>query len=181
MNPTTRTNLANLRSQDGDVRYEALLDIIKATDKRVDWANDVWDELLENLRDKDAHQRAIAAQLLCNLAKSDTRKRMLKDFDAVLAVTRDEKFVTARHTLQSLWKVGGPERNNKSWSSIVWPVQRLRGGKELYVIRCDIIQDLRKLYDEVKDEKIRDKALELIATEDGSKYRKKYAAVWRPG
>jgi hypothetical protein len=33
--------------------------------------------------------------------------------------------------------------------------------------------------DEVKDEKIKEKALELIATEDDLKYRKKYASLWR--
>jgi hypothetical protein len=31
---------------------------------------------------------------------------MLKDFDALLAVTKDERFVTARHCLQAIWKVG---------------------------------------------------------------------------
>jgi hypothetical protein len=31
---------------------------------------------------------------------------MLYDFDALLAVTKDEKYVTARHCLQALWKVG---------------------------------------------------------------------------
>ena len=47
------------------------------------------------------------------------------------------------------------------------------------MIRYDIIQGLRKLYEEVKDEKIRGKALELIETEDDLKYRKKYASLWR--
>ena len=50
--------------------------------------------------------RAIAAQVLCNLAKSDPEQRMLRDFPALLAVTKDKRFVTARHTLQALWKVG---------------------------------------------------------------------------
>jgi hypothetical protein len=47
------------------------------------------------------------------------------------------------------------------------------------LIRYDIIQDLRNLYDEVKDEGIKAKALELIATEADLKYRKKYASLWR--
>jgi hypothetical protein len=47
------------------------------------------------------------------------------------------------------------------------------------LIRYDIIQGLRNLYDEVKDEKIREKALALIETEEDTKYRKKYATVWK--
>ncbi|GAB3057438.1 hypothetical protein GCM10027286_21440 [Virgibacillus ainsalahensis] len=31
---------------------------------------------------------------------------MLKDFQALWEVTKDEKFVTARHSLQSIWRVG---------------------------------------------------------------------------
>jgi len=38
---------------------------------------------------------------------------------------------------------------------------------------------LRNVYDHVKDETIREKALALIETEDDLKYRKKYATVWR--
>jgi hypothetical protein len=48
------------------------------------------------------------------------------------------------------------------------------------MIRYDIIQGLRNLYDEVMDEKIRAKALELIETEQGAKYRKEYEGVWKP-
>jgi hypothetical protein len=62
--------------------------------------------MVETLRHKDNRRRAIAAQILCNLAKSDPKQRMLKDFDALLTVTKDERFVTARHCMQSLWKVG---------------------------------------------------------------------------
>jgi len=40
---------------------------------------------------------------MSSLAKSDP-KRMLKELDTLFAVTRDERFVTARHSLQSLWK-----------------------------------------------------------------------------
>lgn len=37
--------------------------------------------------------------------KSGPEKRMLKDFDKLIEVTKDEKFVTARPSLQSLWKI----------------------------------------------------------------------------
>jgi hypothetical protein len=47
------------------------------------------------------------------------------------------------------------------------------------LIRFDIIQSLRNLYDVAPDEIIREKALAWIETEDDVKYRKKYARVWK--
>jgi hypothetical protein len=35
------------------------------------------------------------------------------------------------------------------------------------------------VYDAVKDENIREKALELIESEEDLKYRKKYTSLWR--
>ncbi|OGO09619.1 MAG: hypothetical protein A2Y61_02930 [Chloroflexi bacterium RBG_13_60_13] len=181
MDKVTRTSLENLRSQDGDARYKAFNDVLKVTDKRVDWAYEVWDELIENLRDKDNHQRAIAAQVLCNLAKSDPQDRMLKDFGAILAVTKDERFVTARHCLQSIWKVGaaGKKQQKIVVDGLGSRFRECISEKNCTLIRYDIIQGLRKLYEDVGDEKIKDKALELIDTEQDSKYRKKYASLWR--
>ena len=181
MDRITRKNLDNLLFRDGELRYKALIDVLKATEKRVDWAYEVWDEMVVNLGHKDNHQRAIAAQVLSNLAKSDPENRMLEDFDALLAVTRDERFVTARHSLQAIWKVG---IGGKKQQKLV--VDRLSGRfrdcvaeKNCTLIRYDIIQGLRNLYDEVKDEKVRAGALELIESEEDSKYREKYASVWR--
>src|SRR5215813_11298732 len=106
MDEITRTHLNNIRSEDREAQNQAFTYILDVTDKPVDWAYEVWDDLLAGLRHKDNHVRAIAAQVLCNLAKSDPENRMLKDFDALLAVTKDERFVTARHCMQSLWKIG---------------------------------------------------------------------------
>ena len=72
----------------------------------MDWAYEVWGDLLRTLVGGDNRQRSIAAQVLSNLAKSDPKERMLRDLTALLKVTKDERFVTARHCLQSLWKVG---------------------------------------------------------------------------
>jgi len=181
MNRIIRTNLDNLLTQDGDRRYKALIYVLKVTDNRVDWAYDVWDQLVENLRHQDNHQRAIAAQVLCNLAKSDPGNRMLKDFDALLAVTRDERFVTARHTLQAIWKVGatGNKQQKMVVDCLAGRFTDCVAEKNCTLIRYDIIQGLRNLYDEVKDEKVREVALELIESEVDLKYRKKYAGVWK--
>jgi hypothetical protein len=181
MNKTIRTHLDHLRSEDRALQYKAFLSILAASDKPVDWAYDVWDEMVETLRDPDNHQRAIAAQVLCNLAKSDSKNRMLKDFDALLAVTRDERFVTARHCLQALWKVGvvGKKQQKRVMDGLASRFKECITEKNCTLIRYDIIQDLRKLYDVVHDETVRTKALKLIETESDLKYRKKYARLWR--
>jgi hypothetical protein len=152
-----------------------------ATEIPVVWAYEVWDELLAGLRDKDNHVRAITAQVLSNLAKSDPEMRMLHDFAALLAVTKDERFVTARHCLQSLWKVGlaGEEQQKVCVDGLEQRFHECSTEKNCTLIRYDIIQDLRSMYDAVNDERIREKALALIETEEDLKYRKKYATLWR--
>jgi hypothetical protein len=181
MDPIIRTNLDNLYSQDNVRQNDAFLFILNVTDSPVDWAYDVWEEMVANLRHKDNHVRAIAAQVLCNLAKSDPQKRMLKDFDALLAVTKDERFVTARHCLQALWKVGaaGKPQQDRVVDGLGRRFDECMAEKNGTLIRYDIVQDLRNLYDLVKDETIKEKALALISTEADAKYRKKYAGLWR--
>jgi hypothetical protein len=181
MDKITRMNLDDLRSEDREVQNKAFFSVIEATDKPVDWAYDVWDEMVASLSHKDNHQRAIAAQVLSNLAKSDPENRMLKDFDALLAVTKDERFVTARHCMQSLWKVGaaGKKQQQKLVDGLAGRFKECITEKNGTLIRYDIIQGLRKLYDVVKDDKVKEKALELIETEEDIKYRKKYASLWR--
>jgi hypothetical protein len=181
LDKTTRATLDNLYSDDRQVQNKSFLFILAATDKRVDWAYDVWDETVVRLRDKDNHARAIAAQVLCNLAKSDPQNRILKNLPALLALTKDERFVTARHCMQSLWKVGvvGEKHREKLVKGLAVRFAECVKEKNCTLIRYDILTSLRNVYAAVKDEKIRKKALELIETEKEAKYRKKYAALWR--
>jgi hypothetical protein len=146
----------------------------------VEWAYEVWDQLVEGLRHKDNHVRAISAQILANLAKSDPKNRMQNDFPALMAVTKDERFVTARHTLQSIWKVGVETNMQKTVvESLADRFKDCRTEKNYTLIRYDIIQDLRNLYNVVNDETIKRTAMTLIETEEDAKYKKKYASVWK--
>ncbi len=178
---TIRTHLDNIRSQDRELQNEAFFFLLEATATQVDWAYEAWDELLAGLTHKDNHVRAIAAQLLCNLARSDPRKRLLKDFPLLLAVTKDERFVTARHCLQTLWKIGlaGEDQRQMLMDGLEQRFHECITEKNCTLIRYDIIQALKNLYGEVPHEKIKQKAWELIETEEDLKYRKKYAGVWR--
>ncbi|HTP09613.1 MAG TPA: hypothetical protein VMP08_15260 [Anaerolineae bacterium] len=179
MNKTTRTNFDHLWSSDRELQNHAFTTILKATDQPVDWVYEVRDEVVENLHHKDNHNRAIAAQVLCNLAKSDPKGRILKDFDALLAVTKDERFVTARHCMQALWKVGaaGKKQQKRLVAGLSARFAECTAEKNCTLIRYDISQSLRNLYDAVQDEKVREKALELIETEPDLKYRKQYASL----
>ena len=181
MDKTIRTQIDNIRSEDGDVQNKAYLYILEKTDKSVDWAYEVWDEMVEGLTHKDNHVRAISAQVLSNLAKSDPRNRMLKDFDKLLHVTKDERFVTARHCLQSLWKVGiaGKKQQKVYMGGLEHRFRECVTEKNCTLIRYDILQSMRNVYDVVNDEKIREKVLELIGIEEDHKYRKKYESLWR--
>jgi hypothetical protein len=180
MDSKTQKHIDNLRSEDRDLQNQAFSYILKETEKPVDWAYEVWDELVEGLRHKDNHVRAISAQVLANLAQSDPKNRMKKDFPALMAVTGDEKFVTARHTLQSIWKVGREKKMKKTVVDALadW-FRSCTIHKNCTLIRYDIIQDFRNLYEEAGDEKIKEKALALIETEEDPKYKKKYAGVWK--
>ena len=180
MDSKTQKHVDNLRSEDRELQNRAFSYILKETEKPVDWAYDMWDQLVEGLRHKDNHVRAISAQILANLAKSDPKNRMRKDFPALMAVTKDEKFVTARHTLQSIWKVGMETKMRKTVvEALANRFKDCMTEKNSTLIRYDIIQDLRNLYDQGKNEKIKQKALELIETEEDAKYKKKYAIVWK--
>jgi hypothetical protein len=181
MDEKIQTLFDNLPSSNKETQNQAYYALIKITDQTVMWAYEVWDELVEALRHKDNHLRAIASQLLCNLAKSDPEKRMLRDFDTLFQVTRDERFVTARHCLQNIWKIGtaGDEQREKLLIALTTRFQECETEKNGTLVRYDILEGLRKLYDATSNATVREKALALLETETDLKYRKKYATLWR--
>jgi len=181
MDKTIRTHLDDIRSTDAQLQNTAYMSLMQETEKPVDWAYEAWDELIAGLTDKDNHVRAICGQLLGNLGKSDPKGRMQKDFDKLLAVTKDERFVTARHTMQNIWKVGLGGKNaqilvvkglEKRYRECVTE----KNGK---LIRYDILVSMRNLYNATTSSEIKDKALELIELETDMKNKKKYASVWK--
>lgn len=181
MDNALRLLLNDLWSDDRQLQNEAFGRMLDLTEKPVGWAYDVWDEMLANLSHKDNHNRAIAAQLLCNLAKSDPQDRMLNDLPALLAVTKDERFVTARHTMQALWKVGaaGPSQRELLLDGLAQRFKECAAEKNCTLIRYDITEALHNVYTATGNEQVKHRSLELIETEDDLKYRKKYTSVWR--
>lgn len=183
MNESIRQHFAASRvNTDKSARTAAYYALLEATEKPVDWAYDVWDELVADLTDKDNHNRAIASQLLANLAAySDPENRILRDFEKLLNVTRDSRSVTARHSLQAIWKVGlaGDAQRKMLLEGLAQRFVEAGTHKTGTLTRYDIAQGLRNLYDATMDDAIRERALALIETEPDVKYRKKYATVWK--
>lgn len=181
MDNQIRNEFERLESKDKEERYEAYQKILEATEEKVDWAYEIWDQLLESLTDKDNHKRSRAAQYLANLAISDPERRMLRDFPKVWKVTYDEKFVTARHSLQSLWKVGlaGKEQKEMVMEHMVVRFKDSLNEKNYTLIRSDILQNMRHLFNHLGDEKIKETAFKLMETVEDERYRKKYMKIWK--
>jgi len=181
MDKTIRSKLDDIFTGDGQTQFKAYDYLMKESEKPVSWAYDIWDDLIAGLTHKDNHVRAICGQLLGNLGKSDPKGRMFKDFDKLLNVTKDERFVTARHTMQNIWKVGLGGKNaqtlvvkglEKRYKECV----KEKNGK---LIRYDILVTLRNLYNATTSSEIKEKALELIELEQDLKHKKKYMTVWK--
>ncbi len=182
MDDEIHKKIETIHSADRQEQGAAYLDLMEAAEKRVDWAYDVWDGLVTELRSPDNRLRAIAGQLLCSLAwKSDPEKRILRDFTNLMALTRDPRFVTARHTLQAIWKVGaaGEEQKQLLLRALSERFAACIGEKNYMLVRYDIIVALKKLYDEIKDEKIRFLALKLINMEENPRNHRKDLSVWK--
>ena len=62
MDQKTRKHLDDLRSEDRDLQNQAFTYNLNETEKPVEWAYEAWEPLVEGLRHKDNHVRAISAQ-----------------------------------------------------------------------------------------------------------------------
>lgn len=181
MDDLSRKFFSDLRSGDADVRYEAFRYLQKETQQPVDWAYEAWDTLVEMIRNGNNHERGIAAQLLTNLAKSDPEKRMRRDFDLLVKQTHDPKFVTARTTLQLFWKIGIIDREYQDLVTdrLLKRYEEAATEDNITSIRYDIQENLRKIYDQFREDSIKEKALALIEKENNLKHQEKYRGLWR--
>ena len=68
MDNTIKTYFINLESEDKALQYEAFMAIMEATKEEVDWAYEVWDELVAGLTSPDNHKRSRYAQFLAQFS-----------------------------------------------------------------------------------------------------------------
>ena len=169
----------NLASTDDTIRMNALQTMLDITEKPVDWVYAVWDDLLHRLNHPNSYQRTIAILVLCNLAKSDTKNRLGNSLELLLAHTKDEKFVTSRKCLQNIWKVAAssPQYRDKVIDHLEKRFMECASETHSNLLRQDILQSIRSLYDQEKDEQLLTRAGEWLQEEKEEKYRKQYAAI----
>lgn len=181
MNARVRALFAARESPDRDAAYQAFVDLMTLAEKPVDWSYEVWDQLVSDLAHKDGHQRAFAAQLLARLALSDPENRMRRDFAALAAVTKDEKTVTARHTLQSIWRVGLASENHRALvlDALAKRYRECSSEKNGSLVRSDVVRALGCLFRATGHASVETYAGLLIASEKDDKAQKKQRASWR--
>ena len=171
----------NLRSTDDKIRMDAFQNVMKLTDHKVVWVYEVWEELFEKLNSENSFQRSIGIIVLCNLAKSDVDDRLISTLDLILAHTKDEKFITSRQCIQNVWKiaVASPRAREKVIDHLEKRFTECLPEKHYNLLRTDIIQSMKYIYDAIKDDLILGKMQVLIREEKEDKYRKNYQAIMR--
>lgn len=172
---------ADRESADKEKAYQALVALFGMTEEPVEWTYEFWDRLVSDLTHRAGDKRAFAAQMLARLAISDPNGRMLEDFPKVAAVMKDEKTVTARHTLQSLWRVGlaGPKQKAMVLEALEARFRECAGEKSGTLVRTDVVTALGRLAKATGDATIDERVKALIETEPEDKQRKKQRAAWR--
>jgi len=180
MNTLVRQNFNDIRSEFKQERYEAFMYLINKAKQPVDWVYEVWNDVLTLTKTGDNHQRTLAVQLLAALAKSDIQNRLVRDYYNVIAVTHDECFTTARHSLKALWKIGVANLHLKGLvvRELTNRFLSCKNEKNCKLIRYDIIEVLRKMYDTLHDDAIEDTVELLIETEEEPKCKQKYLKLW---
>jgi len=179
MNKNIKKHIEDLASTDDKIRLEALQSLLRITEAKVDWVYEAWDHLLEKLDNENSYQRSIAVMLLCNLAKSDVENRLGASLDRLLAHTRDEKFITSRQCLQSIWKAAATNQPNheKVLKHLEKRFIECADEKHYNLIRQDIIQSMMLLYKRERDDGLLTRAQALMAKEQEMKYRKQYESL----
>lgn len=78
MNKAIQANFVNIYSEDRALQNTAFMNLLEITEEPVDWAYEIWDEMVESLSHKNNCVRAIASQIPINLTKSDPDKKILR-------------------------------------------------------------------------------------------------------
>lgn len=71
----TRAYFVNLESDEWDLQYEAYQRILEMTKQEVDWAYEVWDDIVQNLSNRDAHIRSLLCSAIGTLSNQRPAKK----------------------------------------------------------------------------------------------------------
>lgn len=169
-----------LSLKDDTARYSAFQELLTITGSPVPWFDQYRSLLMEKLSDENSYQRSIGLMLLCNLAKNDTHHEYRQILDLLMPLINDEKFITERQYLQSIWKVAIV---NEEYSKRIIPQLE----KEFYdclskkhsnLLRQDIIESMIKILEKMPTQEIKDTIGKMIEDEQDEKSKKKYIKMF---
>jgi hypothetical protein len=165
------------RNSHGDI-YQVLM---REINHPVGWANKAWPPLADYLTHKDNRVRAIAGQALCNLSQSVLPDLIRRDLPALAKLTYDERFVTARHVLQNLWKVGVMDVQIRSDLLAILTKRFSSCAEEnsVGIVRKDILKAMHTLFGITGDSRVQDAAEALILSEPDKMLSKAYHRAWQ--
>lgn len=104
--PDVDDAITRLASGDRAAQGRTYAFLLRRRRRKGGWADLAWRKVKPLLGHKDNRVRSITGQVLCGLAQSASPELVERDLDDLISLTRDERFVTARHVLLALWKVG---------------------------------------------------------------------------
>lgn len=96
--------LIDLHTKNNTLRKQAFDALMKLTEIKVDWAGEAFDVLALKLDSSNSFQRSIGMMLLSNLTKSGIESKLAKIIERYLSRLDDEKFITARQSIQACYK-----------------------------------------------------------------------------
>lgn len=178
MNPMIEQLVYETTLKDNKIRLNALKKLLEITEEKIEWFEEVFDDLMSRLESDNSYQRSIGMMLLCNLAKSDKDKKINKVLSDILQLFNDEKFITRRQTIQNIWKIAVTknELSKKIVESLLKKYHDCVAEEHYNLIRLDIISTLHSIYLNDADSCPLSLIKDLIEIEDDIKLRKKYKA-----
>lgn len=179
--PDVATAITRLASGDRASQGESHQQLHQSVDGGIGWADEAWPQLVPLLKHKDNRVRSIAGQTLCELAPYASAAVVKRDLDKLVKATQDERFVTARHILLSMWRIGQADAQMRKLllARLSDRSAATATEKNGTLVRYDIHCTLRKLFDATADPTVKVAAMALMSHEPDEKYRKKNARVWK--
>lgn len=100
-NQDIKSLVDTLSEKDDKLRYNAFL-LLQAHSKTQPAVYGYWDVLVEKLDNGNSYQRSIGVMLLAENVRWDTEGKFASGLDKYMRCCLDERFITARQTLQAL-------------------------------------------------------------------------------
>jgi hypothetical protein len=90
-----------LNEKDDKLRYNAFL-LLQASSRQFPYVYKYWDEFEKKLDNENSYQRSLGVMLIAENVRWDQGDKFSKTINEYLSCSTDEKFITARQTIQGL-------------------------------------------------------------------------------